>query len=599
MIQKMTKYSIVLLNSELNNFLSELYDFGMMDITRSMKAIDDPSKDLLDLVGRYKALINDIKNLSKSNKEPIEPIDCGFAEDNSSSTLLSNIEQLFTSKKELTLKTRELEKQLSEVEVWGDFNVSDLEKIKSMGLIPHFYTVGAKAFDAKWASQYAVWELNKAKDQVYFLVLENPGEDFSFPITESKFPEISSSKVKSQLEQQYAAMLTIEGKIAYLPNYIDSLESSLSSIEEQLDYYFAQNAAVKEGEDSIAVLEGFALTKENKTLTEFLDSSNVYYISSAAKTEDNPPVQLKNNFFARAFEPIGNIYMLPQYGEPDLIPYFAPFYMLFFGLCLGDIGYGIVLLIVGLVVNFAMPKVKMYGQLIAWLGIGTIVMPLLSGGFFGGKLYEFFPFFKKEYFMNDMQLFWFGIIFGVVHIVFAKMINSIDSFIKKDWDKALSNLGWSILIIALSFMYAASEMPEPILPTVVVNSSAIAALALILFCSKPHKKFYLRPIMGITSLYDITGVFGDVLSYIRLFGLGTAGAILGMVVNSVAMQMSGIPYVGWVLAVIMLIFGHTLVLALSALGAFVHPLRLTFVEFYKNAEFTGGGRKFNIFRKKQ
>lgn len=104
---------------------------------------------------------------------------------------------------------------------------------------------------------------------------------------------------------------------------------------------------------------------------------------------------------------------------------------------------------------------------------------------------------------------------------------------------------------------------------------------------------------GTFALYDITGIFGDMLSYIRLFGLGTAGGILGMVVNSVAMNMSGIPYIGWFFTGLMLLIGHTAVLLLSSLGAFVHPMRLTFVEFYKNAGFGGGGKAFRPLAKNQ
>ena len=96
-----------------------------------------------------------------------------------------------------------------------------------------------------------------------------------------------------------------------------------------------------------------------------------------------------------------------------------------------------------------------------------------------------------------------------------------------------------------------------------------------------------------------TGIFGDMLSYIRLFGLGTAGGILGLVVNSVAMNMSGIPYVGWFFTGLMLLVGHTAVLLLNSLGAFVHPMRLTFVEFYKNAGFGGGGRAFRPLTKNE
>ena len=124
------------------------------------------------------------------------------------------------------------------------------------------------------------------------------------------------------------------------------------------------------------------------------------------------------------------------------------------------------------------------------------------------------------------------------------------------------------------------------------NYTGIAGAGLILLFSSTEGNFIVRLFKGTASFYDITGVFGDMLSYIRLFGLGTSGGILGMVVNSVAINMLDIPYVGWIFTGIMLIFGHLAVLLLSSLGAFVHPMRLTFVEFYKNAGFTGGGRAY-------
>jgi V/A-type H+-transporting ATPase subunit I len=91
---------------------------------------------------------------------------------------------------------------------------------------------------------------------------------------------------------------------------------------------------------------------------------------------------------------------------------------------------------------------------------------------------------------------------------------------------------------------------------------------------------------------------GDVLSYIRLFGLGMSGGILGMVFNAMAFQLSGIPYVGWVLTVLLLLIGHSLTIFIACLGAFVHPMRLTFVEFYKNVGFTGGGRPYRPLEKR-
>jgi V/A-type H+-transporting ATPase subunit I len=292
--------------------------------------------------------------------------------------------------------------------------------------------------------------------------------------------------------------------------------------------------------------------------------------------------------------------MMPTYDELDLTPYFAPFYMLFFGLCLGDMGYGLIMVILGIIVAFAVPKFSGYGKLIAWLGFGSVLMPLLSGTIFGLKLPDIFPSMPeniKGLFFSDIKMFWFSIIFGLFQIVFARMLRAIFAFSRKRWDEGLTEVGWSMLIVWAAFAYAGGQMDTKFLPVIADKILSIGGLVLVLFCSSPSKNFLLRPLKGIVSLYDITSIFGDMLSYIRLFGLATSGGILGFVINSISLTLGEVPYVGWLLMVIMLIIGHTFVMLLSSLGAFVHPLRLTFIEFYKNAGFEGGGRAYNPLKK--
>ncbi|MEF9931309.1 MAG: ATPase, partial [Bacteroidales bacterium] len=282
-------------------------------------------------------------------------------------------------------------------------------------------------------------------------------------------------------------------------------------------------------------------TEIDLQVDKYLEDNNIYYLKDAAKTEDNPPVKLKNNFFGKLYEPIGELYMLPKYGELDLTLFFAPFYMLFFGFCLGDMGYGFVLLLTGLIVNFKVPKFSNYGKLVAFLGLGAIIMPALGGTFFGTKIYDLIPMPEniKQLFFSDMKMFWFAIIFGLVQIIFARLLNAIFLMKTKGITAGLHNIGWAIFIAWGAVWYASTEMKFNI-PTL-VNYMGYAGLALIIFFTSNHKNIIVRLFKGGAALYDVTGVFGDMLSYIRLFGLATSGSILGLVVNSVAMQMSGIP----------------------------------------------------------
>ncbi|MDD4827431.1 MAG: V-type ATP synthase subunit I, partial [Bacteroidales bacterium] len=183
-------------------------------------------------------------------------------------------------------------------------------------------------------------------------------------------------------------------------------------------------------------------------------------------------------------------------------------------------------------------------------------------------------------------------------IVFARILTGIDSMIRKGWQHGMAPFGWAILIIWCTLAYASTMVPGLKLPKDISTVMLIVSVSLIILFSKPEGPVYKRFGKGLWAMYDITGVFGDMLSYIRLFGLGTSGGILGMVINTLAISLSGVPYIGWLLTIVLLLIGHALVLGLSALGAFVHPMRLTFVEFYKNAGFTGGGRAYKPLKTK-
>ena len=595
MIVRMTKYSFVVLSQELDSFLLKLQELGMMDITRSVRPVDQNSREMVELSTRYKAAISMLKRVAKEC-EGITPVETPTTDD----LLLQNVEKVFAAKDEATAAKNQLLRDIQESEVWGEFSHKDIERLQQIGLQPHFYAVSPKRYQESWKEEYPLQILNATANKIYFTIVAPAGEELIFPIQEATFPAQPASILRGELKDVEARIDELKGRIAYFVNETDRLQSIHEAHLGKLDLYLANVASVKEGEDTISVLEGFAPTTEDGAICEFLDSTSALYITEKATQEDNPPVKLKNNWFARAFEPIGSLYVLPKYDELDLTPFYAPFYMLFFGLCLGDMGYGLVLTIVGLVAMFALPKFKGYGQLVFWLGIGSLVMPLLSGTFFGMKLAEIIPSMPddiKGLFFSDLKMFWFAIIFGIFQIVFAKVMRGIDCLRRKLWDNALTNFGWALVVTWCAFAYASMEMNTQLLHPTVSKVMGLTGLVLVLFCSKPTKFFLLRPVMGIISLYDITGFFGDVLSYIRLFGLGTTGGILALVINSISMQLSGIPYIGWGLTVIMLIIGHIAVMGLSILGAFVHPVRLTFVEFYKNAEFEGGGREYKPLKK--
>lgn len=592
----MTKYSFVIFHKETDAFLKGLMELGVVDITRGKNAVDAISLEQFELLARYNKtikLLNSTRASALANKieVPSNKIE--------SNNLLEEIEATYTKVDEIDNSLKGLNAEYNYAKPWGEFSVDSITKIKELNLVPHFYIVNAKSFNIELEKSYPIETLNNIDGKLYIVVLSNKEEEYNFPYPESQLPQRSYKEVEAEITTLKETLKECKNNLLKYSNSINELEMLKDDVANNLDLYLAGAAATKRAEETIEIFEGFAPTENAESVATFLQENNVYYLQEEAKESDNPPIKLKNNFFAKLYEPIGELYMLPTYGETDLTIFFAPFYMLFFGFCLGDMGYGLVLILLGLFVNFKIPKFAKYGKLVSWLGVGACLIPILNGTFFGAKLYELVPALDsyRELFLSDMEMFWFAILFGLFQIIFARVLNAILSLKKGLICAGISNLGWAICITWASLWYASSEVPFSY-PDY-IDYIGMGGLALIILFTSNSKNPLIRLFKGVSALYDSTSVFGDMLSYIRLFGLGTAGGILGLVVNSVAMQMSGIPAVGWVLAIIMLLVGHVAVLLLSCLGAFVHPMRLTFVEFYKNAGFQGGGRGYSPLAKKE
>ena len=595
MIKKMTKYSFVVFHREVEAFLQKLQEIGVVDVTRQKRAIDTYSMEKFEEIAKYNAAASALKRIKDEAVKAKQEIPAGKP---SCTDLLAHYTNMAAQKEQLKGKLAALKAEYADALPWGAFTRENFEALEKLSLVPYFYSVSAQKYDKEWENLCPIHILNEYNGKIYFAAIMEEGTKPSLPLPDSSFPTISADILEQQIAECEAQAAEANNQLLALTNCVEELEAQKEELFNNLDLYLANGASVKKADNTIVIFEAFAPTEIDSQVTSFLEENNVYYLKEDAKEEDNPPIKLKNNFFAKLYEPIGELYMLPKYGELDLTMFYAPFYMLFFGFCLGDMGYGLILILAGLFVNFKVKAFANYGKLIAWLGLGTVIMPALSGTIFGAKLYEIVPLPQNitEFFFNDMQMFWFAILFGIFQIVIARFIQSIYNFTKKNYRVALNALGWGLSIAWATLAYASSEAGFSY-PSW-VNYIGFAALALIVLCGSDAKNPIVRIVKGTFTLYDSTSVFGDVLSYIRLFGLATSGGILGFVINSISMTLGEVPYVGWLLMVIMLIVGHTFVMLLSSLGAFVHPLRLTFIEFYKNAGFEGGGRAYNPLKKK-
>lgn len=667
MIVPMKKYSFLVYHREYLSFLSDLQELGVLHVIEK-KSGDIEDEGLREKFSKIQQLNSAINFLQKREIEPSQDV-----VQTDGTKILEEIRGLQADKDQYLQQLIGVKKELSLIEPWGEFTWETIDNLKKAGINTRFFTCPSKKFTNDWRNNYYAEVIKEIKGQTYFILFEKSDEKTEIDAEEINLPHRRLSQISEQIKEIEAILEKTEKLFdKFAASSLDTLTKTKNKLSGELSFEKVILSTHKEAEDKLMILEGWVPTDCESDLTSYLGKKDIYFVSEDPTTQDKVPVKLKNNWFARLFEPIGQLYSLPNYNELDLTILFAPFYALFFGFCLGDAGYGIFLLAIATVIklkskNLNLKPLLTLGQ---WLGFATIVMGLLSGTFFGINLLDtgyllnneslnflslqgvpsetlnklatlvgqhfdkrddflnaiknlitseglekykslfirssFADFSFLNYFRHLMldsnQLFYLSMIIGLVQIIFGLCVKAYSLVSFKGFKYAISTLGWIILIVSMIILFGLSDYISitPQTKNILLYTSLVLSGFMIFIFNDPDSNPLISSLKGLWDAYGmISGVFGDTLSYIRLFALGTSGAILGFVMNTIAMQILtiDIPVLNYLLFVVFLLFGHSLTIALSVLGAFVHPMRLTFVEFYKNAGFTGGGKAYNPFKK--
>ena len=609
MITKMTKYSFVLLSGEKDGFLEQLQELGIVDISRSVKPVDETSHEMMARASKARKAIETLEALDYSKDADYEAIAKTTAsiEGDPVTFVEESIARLADLKSSLSNVERQMKVRLP----WGDYDKKAVDGLETLGYKVRYYCIDKKRFDDAWASEYALQVVNEDEKKVWFVIVSPAEEAYSFPVPETAAPEGTYAKAKAEAEHIESEIVQCKAGLLNAKDYIPAMKESLNGELVSLDRYLAEGAGQSAAEDHITVFTGFAPEENDAELVEKFDEMGIFYLKDKAVEEDNPPIKLKNNWFARQFESFTGMYGMPVYSEFDPTSIVAPFYLLFFAMCLGDAGYGIVLLLFGLMLNKGWVKFAMFdglGNIISILGAGTIVVGTVLGSFFGMSLYEaaWVPQWLKNCMivgevevpgmgMFNIQML-LALAIGVFHICLAMTVKAIGYTKRFGFRQNLSTWGWLLLIVGglITAILAAGKLISPeATKWVVIVIGTLSALGIYIF-NTPGRNPLMNIGAGLWDTYNMaTGILGDVLSYIRLFALGLAGGMLGQAFNNLAEMVRGDSIVTWLPFVLILLFGHVLNILMSSLGAFVHPLRLTFVEYFKNAGYEGQGEKYN------
>ncbi len=603
MILPMLKYSFLVYHGDYERFIDDIGDLGVVDVIEKKDEVSEEIREKIDLV---KQITTTIKFLEKRGVEQKKQTLSNGKE------VFETVNRLRDEQEEKMQQLNTLQKEISHVRPWGDFSVETLEKLSEKGIRLRFYTCSAKRYDEAWEYEYPVKVIGRHAGSIYFVVVERDDESLELDAEEVKALEKPVSELEYYEKKLEEDIRKIEKEFNKLAAHgIKALEDYRKEVWMTTEYEKVWENTLREADEKVMIIEGWVPEHKAGDLNKYLEKEKILYLKSKPDPENEKvPVLLKNKKFSEKFEMLGELYSLPKYNELDLTPFFAPFYMLFFGFCLGDTGYGILMATVAMVARKKIKKeLKNVMMLIFYLGVSTFFFGLISGTFFGIDLYatklpvygSLNTYMEARGTNINEQLFNLSLILGGLQIVFGLFLKFINETIQMGWKFALSTFGWIVLIIGGGIVYVLSNftgLPAGTINVVLYIVLGISGLFIFLL-NHPKRNVFVNIGAGLWNTYNmVTGVLGDLLSYIRLFALGISSAILGYVFNSLAVSMSGsIPVVSIIVMVIILLIGHSINLFMSGLGSFVHPMRLTFVEFYKNAGFTGGGKQYNPFRK--
>ena len=605
MIVPMRKYAFMVYHKEYDQFLLTLRDLGVVHINNT-KSIKDSAElqELLSERKRVQALTNILEKRNNKNADAVLAPEKGFTK-NDGLKFVASVEELLEKQAQLQVVKQSLQRDMSYMELWGDFSYVDINRLKQAGFEIDFFNCPTSKFEPKWRDEYNAVLINNFQSVSYFITITEKGTVIDIDAERPKMPELGLSMLQSRYKQ-------LEEEIEQLNQQLTQIAvadyNSLIEFDNRLQDEFNMAGAMaqtdRQAGDMLMLLEGWTTDEQAAHLEKELTQQGYFFQQLEIAKNDNVPIKLKNNSYSRLFEPLTKMYSLPNYGELDPTALFAPFFMLFFGLCFGDGGYGLLIVLAStLLKKKVSADLKPVLTLFQYLGGMAIVIGSLTGSFFGiafGDLAVFEP--VKDYFLSSDNLMTLSIIVGIFHVLFGKAVAAYKLKVQKGTKYCIAPFAWIFVLIPILSVFGLPSLDIQLSPVVVNICYGIAAVSLLvaLLYNTPGKNVFLNFGTGLWNAYNtIFGLLGDVLSYIRLFAIGLTGGILGGVFNTLATEitaeMSLIPHI--ICMFLILLLGHAINFALAMIGSLVHPLRLIFVEYFKNSEYEGGGKEYIPFKK--
>ncbi|MCP4752856.1 MAG: hypothetical protein GY866_18375 [Proteobacteria bacterium] len=643
MIVSMKKLSLLIYHKEKESFLKSLQEMGIVHIVDNPEvdhpeSVSEPYRKAVGVSRSCERAIDVLSKVKARIKTDADGEKAGKRSLHKAEEVLKTFAELESEKENLQQNLADVEKNMTQLQPWGDFNPEIIGELEKKGIDLRFFEIAPKKYGAIDFGEVHHAVVGQTKNLVRFLVFERGDRLELEEANEVNLPMKSLAKLAEEaasLENQGRA---VDEEFGKLTATIDILTEYKTRNDNVAAFAAAGVNMVEQVDGKILSLTGWFPAEREKRVSDFLDGYRGYYKIDDPDEEDDVPVLLRNNRITRLFEPITKIYSLPSYRELDPTPFFAPFFALYFGLCLGDVGYGAMTCVIAAIFYFKGPKkYRNFGILGLILGGLTIMSGVLLNSFFGQAVFHLQGnreyFFKSDIgsglsflgsFVDSKQMtvfpaMGFAIVLGVVQVLLGIALQCINRIRQRGLVWGIHPASFFMMIVGTLFTIGFGESGFIGVTGIDISTYKLGALnigswlivppmefglflivlglVLMFLFNNPDKKIFLRPLTGLWELYGFcTAIVGDILSYLRLFALGLASGLLGNAFNGIAFKFieNGI-FPGIIATVALLVFAHTLNFGLAILGSFVHPLRLTFVEFYKNLDFEGGGKDYAPF----
>ncbi|MBT8128177.1 MAG: V-type ATP synthase subunit I [Gammaproteobacteria bacterium] len=491
--------------------------------------------------------------------------------------------------------------RIEQIKPWGDIAFPPLAELAHQRL--WFYILPIRKLGALEAVELPWQIVKRDQRQVYVVVIaeHEPPADL-LPVPRTYTGALPLNELKAQLEDNEIEIEDIVAERYALTRYIYLLSVNLAEAENRASLIYADQQTRDEA--GITAIQAWVPEDAIKAVEAYVEQAGLACLIEDPDANDDPPTMIEQPDEMKAGVDLAMFYTVPPYRswDPSVVLSFS--FALFFAMIISDAGYGLVLMILLLAYWQRLGK-SAQGRAYRLLGaslFGTaVVYGVLVGSYFGVT-----P--PDDSLLGRMHLLDIGdyaammkisIIIGVLHLVLA---NALVALQNRGRSKAIANLGW-IACLCGGVLLAYSE-PDSGLASVALALLISGLGTVLLFTSeRPIVKLPVdvvwRLVDGLRALTGVMGLFGDVLSYMRLFALGLASASLALTFNNLATQIvDAVPGLGLLLALLLLLLGHTINLALAVMSGVVHGLRLNFIEFYKWG-MTGEGKPFQKFARKE